>query len=127
MIVYACPDLIFASRIRAATDALGYVARPARDAAMLQKRLDRIDDGKANQAVTLVIVDLGLGDAGLDMIAQVREHDALLPVIAYGSHVLTDLLAAARQRGATHVTTNGAFTNNLDKLLQQFMPPGSSQ
>ena len=120
MIIYACPDLIFASRIRATTDALGYVSRPARGLVMLQKRLDRIDDGKPNDAVTLVIIDLGLGDVGLDMITAVRKHDDTLPVVAYASHVLTDVLAAASERGATQVTTNGAFTKNLEKILKEF-------
>ena len=121
MIIYACPDLLFASKIRSTADALQLVSRPARDEGMLQKRLDQVEDGKPNGPVGLVVIDLGLEDAGLAMIEQVRRHDAALPIVAYGSHVLTDLLEQAKQRGATLVTTNGNFTRNLEAILQEYV------
>lgn len=117
MIVYACPDLMFASRIAATARAYDRPARPARDMAMLQKRLDQVEDGKANEPVSLLIVDLGMNEVGLEMIRKTRSHDGDIAIIAYGSHVLTDLLQAAQDAGADRVMTNGSFTSNLETLL----------
>lgn len=117
MIIYACPDLMFASRIGATARAHAQTARPVRDLEMLQKRLDRIDDGKPNDAVTVLIVDLGLEHTGLEMIQRTKTHDANIMIIAYGSHVLTDLLQSAQDAGADRVMTNGSFASNLESLF----------
>jgi CheY-like chemotaxis protein len=123
MIVYCCADLIFATKVRSTAESLGIVTRPVRDADMLQKRLDRVDDGKANEPVTGLIVDLDTGAAGLDMIDQVRAHDAGIPVVAFGSHVAADQLNAARARGANPVLPRSAFTARLPELLQAMNNP----
>jgi hypothetical protein len=41
-------------------------------------------------------------------------------VLAFGSHVMTDLLQAARDRGADFVMSRGAFTSNLPDILDRF-------
>ena len=64
MIVYCCADLIFSTKVASTCEALGVVSRPARDVGMLRKRLDRVEDGKANGAVAAVMVDLEAGDKG---------------------------------------------------------------
>lgn len=117
MIIYACPDLMFASRISATARAHNCIARPARDLEMLQKRLDREDDGKPNEPVRVLIVDLGLEDTALEMIRQAKAHDSNITLIAYGSHVLTDLLQSAQQAGADRVMTNGSFASNLESIF----------
>lgn len=117
MIVYCCSDLIFATKVRSTADTLGVVSRPVRDAAMLANRLDRVDDGKANEPVAAVLIDLEAGDHALAMIEQAKVHDPSLPVICFASHVLTDLLLAAREKGADQVLTKGAFTARLPDLL----------
>ncbi len=119
MIVYCCPDLVFGSKIHSAAQALGIACRPARDAVALRNRLQQIDDGKLNEPVTGVIVDLGLGPAALEMIAQARQHHPAMPIVAYGSHLLTDLLARAREQGADFVMSNGQFAANLPDVLQR--------
>ncbi len=118
MVIYCCPDLIFATKIRATADALGVITRPARDAQALQNRLEQVPDGRANDPVTGVMIDLDLGDDALAFIQQVKRHDAAIPVIAYGSHVLVEQLAAAREAGANDVLTRGRFTAELPRLLQ---------
>ena len=117
MIVYCCADLIFATKVRSTCDALGSVSRPARNAEMLQKRLDRVDDGKPNDAVSLLLIDLDLGEPALELIRQARTHDADLTIIAWGPHVAVDLLKAAGQAGATQVMTRGSFTSNLPEII----------
>jgi DNA-binding NarL/FixJ family response regulator len=54
---------------------------------------------EAAAAASVVVVDLGRAGA-LDAIAAVA---GTVPVVAFGSHVDTDLLAAARAAGATVV------------------------
>lgn len=118
MIVYCCADLIFATKVRSTCDALGATSRPARNAEMLQKRLDRVDDGKANDPVALVLVDLDIGEPALELIATARAHDAELPIIAWGPHVAVDLLARANDAGATQSMARGAFTAQLPQIIE---------
>jgi DNA-binding NarL/FixJ family response regulator len=118
MIVYFCSDLFFATRVRSTSELLSVTARPVRDAAMLQARLDQVDDGRANEPVDALLVDLDTGEAGLAMIQQAKQHDPQVQVIAFGSHVAKDLLAAARDRGADQVMPRSAFTAQLPDLLK---------
>ncbi|MFN3166786.1 MAG: hypothetical protein ACE37H_06950 [Phycisphaeraceae bacterium] len=122
MIVYCCADLIFATKIRSTCDALGVVSRPARNTNMLQKRLDRVDDGKPNDAVTLVLIDLEIGEPALELISAARTYDTDLPVIAWGPHVAVKLLEAAGEAGASQVMARGAFTAQLPAIVERFKP-----
>lgn len=87
---------------------------------MLQKRLDRVEDGKANDAMTLLLVDLDMGEPALELIQQARAHDAELPIITWGPHVAVDLLNQAGEAGATEVMTRGSFTQKLPEIVEQF-------
>lgn len=126
MIVYCCADLIFATKIKGTCDALGLVSRPARDVAMLQKRLDRVDDGKPNDTVAAVLVDLDMGDAALPLIEQCKQHANPPTVVAWGPHVLVDLLKSAQQAGADQVMTRGNFTANLPAIIGFFKDTSAS-
>ena len=99
MIVYCCADLIFSTKVASTCEALGVVSRPARDVGMLQRRLDRVEDGKANDAVAAVMIDLEAGDKALEMIRVAAGHGADPAVIAFGPHVMTEALAAAKDAG----------------------------
>jgi DNA-binding NarL/FixJ family response regulator len=124
--VYCTTDLIFATRIRSTAESLGVPARPARDTAALDNRLRRVDDGKANDPVTGVMVDLEMGEAGLGLIEQVKAFDGGIPVVAFGSHVATELLQAARRRGADFVMPRSQFTMLLPDLLRQHGGPAGA-
>lgn len=119
MIVYCCADLIFATKVRSTAEALNLVTRPVRNAEMLQKRLDRIDDGKPNDPVTGLIIDLETGDLGLELIEQAKQHETSPTVVAFAPHVMVDTLEAASQRGADQVMPRGGFTARLPAILQQ--------
>lgn len=120
MIVYCCADLIFATRIRSTAESLGLTTRPVRNAEMLRKRLEQEDDGKPNEPVSALMLDLDTGEEGLPLIDQTKEHDPTIPVIAFGAHVAVDLLEAARAHGADTVMPRGAFTTQLPALLRQY-------
>lgn len=87
---------------------------------MLQKRLDRIEDGKANEPITLLLIDLDIGESALTLIEQARAHDAELPIIAWGPHVAVDLLKAAGKAGASDVMTRGSFTAKLPDIVTAY-------
>lgn len=118
MIVYCTHDLIFATKIRSTADALGVVSRPARNADMLAARLACLDDGKGNEPVTGVLVDLEMGEAGLNLVRQARNHASAPAVVAFGSHVAADLLAAAESAGAHQVMARSRFSATLPAMLQ---------
>lgn len=120
MIIYACADLIFATKISSTAQALDVVARPVRDAEMLRKRLDRVDDGKPNFRVQCFMVDLDMGDIALKLIEQARAHDDAPHIIAFGSHVAHDLLKAAGEHGAHEVRPRSAFTARLPETLTAY-------
>ena len=120
MIAYCCQDLIFATKIRSTAEAMGVLSRPVRDREMLRKRLERVDDGKANEPLSALMIDLDTGETGLELIQEAKAFDDHLPVVAFGSHVATDLLHSARQRGADFVMPRSAFSASLPDLLQRF-------
>ena len=120
MIVYCCADLIFATKVRSTCDALGAISRPARNTEMLQNRLGQIDDGKANEPVTLVLIDLDMGEPALELITTARTHQADLPIIAWGPHVAVQLLNQAGQAGASDVMTRGSFTAKLPEIIEAY-------
>lgn len=119
MIVYCCSDLIFATKVRATAEALGVPTRPTRDAQALRNRLDRVDDGRLNDPVTAVLVDLEVPDATA-LIAQAKRHDGRIPVVAFGSHVATQVLQQAREAGADLVLPRSAFVMQLPDLLRRY-------
>jgi hypothetical protein len=129
MIVYACRDLIFATKVRATAEALGLASRPARDAAALHQRLMCVDDGKGHAAVTGVLIDMDLGAEALALIRQAKTVLPAIPgrpavpgvpgVVAFGSHVATELLDAARAAGADFVLPRSQFTANLPAILER--------
>ncbi|MCE9592420.1 MAG: hypothetical protein K8S99_18090 [Planctomycetes bacterium] len=119
MITYACQDLIFATKIRSTAETLGVPCRPTRDPAALGNRLNRVEDGKLNEPVTGLLIDLEMGEAGLALLDQIKAFDAKIPVVAFGAHVATEVLDAARERGADFVMARGMFTANLPDILKR--------
>jgi hypothetical protein len=125
MIVYCTQDLIFATKIRSTADAIGIVSRPARNEEMLAARLACLDDGKGNEPVTGVLVDLEMGEAGLDLVRQARYHACAPTVVAFGSHVAVDLLAAAESAGAHQVMARSRFSAILPAMLETLARRGN--
>lgn len=117
MIIYCCQDLIFATKIHSTAEALGLTCRPARNLEALQKRLDRVDDGKPFGEVVAVIVDLTIGEDALDLIDLAKQHDPAPQVVAFAPHVEVDMLEEAGKRGADRVMPRGAFSTQLPDLL----------
>ena len=120
MVIYCCHDLIFATKIRSTAETLGVPTRPARDVEALRNRLDCVDDGKLNEPVTAVLIDLELGELGLELLDTVKAHATEAPVVVFGSHVAKQILQIAHDRGADFVMPRSQFHTNLPAILDRF-------
>lgn len=105
-------DLIFTSRVTATARDLGLAVKAARTA-------DGIIQLAGKQAPRCVIVDLA--NPGLvlpDLLARLAETCQPMPrVVAYGSHVDTDTLRAAREAGCDPVWPRSKFVEELSGAL----------
>jgi CheY-like chemotaxis protein len=117
MILYLAADLIWATKIKSTAESVGIAARPARSLEMLEARL-------ADSPVKAIVLDLDKPDEALAFIARLRGSaasptDRQIKILAWGPHVATDHLAAAKTAGADAVLTRGAFDHRMSEILQQ--------
>ena len=66
----------------------------------------------------LVIVDLNARSEPVATIARIRATQKELPVVAFLSHVQTELAAKAKAAGSTEVMPRSMFTQNLARILE---------
>lgn len=110
------PDLACSSQVTSAASRTG---------AQLEvvMNLDRLVEWAAQRTPTLVILDLNT--PGLDcqsLLAQLKALPAVPRTIAFGPHVHTARLDAARQAGCDEVLSRGEFYARLAQLIA---PPAS--
>jgi CheY-like chemotaxis protein len=110
-------DLIFTSRITGTARALGLDVRQARTP---QALLDL-----ARQGPRGVLIDLGFpGLALADLISRLNQVCPAMPrLVAYGSHVDTASLKAARAAGCDPVLPRSKFVEDLAKDLPNWLAP----
>lgn len=75
--------------------------------------LDEMD----KQQAKLVIVDLNAHQSPLETVASLRAGDSEIPIIAFFSHVQTDLGIRARDAGCTEVMPRSKFTKQLAAIF----------
>jgi hypothetical protein len=107
-----CDDMIFSSRITGTGQALGLTIKPARSLAVLEELL-------AKEWPNCLILDLGYPSLVIqDLIANLGRSGKAMPrIVAYGSHVDTATLQAARQAGCDIVLPRSKFVEELPKSL----------
>lgn len=127
MIAYLASDLLWASKIKGAADAMGLPCRPVRTMEMLEARLLDSD-------VRGLVIDLEAPEeTALAMIRRAKRARAPITgseqappnllglqeirVVAFGPHVERDRLQAARDAGADDVMPRGAFAAHLEDVL----------
>lgn len=115
MIAAIVDDLLFGSKILAATDAAGEHVTFVRGAA------DPVTEA-ASAGASLVIVDLGRAGAAETIRELRRALGEAVSIVAFASHVRTDLIAAARQAGADRVLARSAFVAELPSLVRGSTP-----
>lgn len=102
-------DLIFSSKIRSTAQTLEVELVVARTQEKLQAEI---------AAVGLLIVDLNLeGDDPIEMIRTAAKQENPPHIIAFCSHVQTELADAARQAGADAVWPRSKFVLELPAIL----------
>jgi CheY-like chemotaxis protein len=114
-----CDDLIFTSRVTGTARDLGYTFKTARSTAALNQLLE-------TDRPVCIILDLANPDLVIaDFMSCVRQLGAPIPrVVAYGSHVDTAILKAARAARCDKVLTRSQFVEELPVHLREWMTFG---
>jgi CheY-like chemotaxis protein len=120
-VVHFITDMLFASKVREAAKHVGLTIQGARDLQAF---------ATAARGAKLVIVDLRVPQAldALDALAGDPATRAI-PCVAFIDHERTDLMDAARAKGAGQVMAKGQFANALPRLLQAVLgtpPPAAA-
>jgi hypothetical protein len=115
MVLYAASDLVWSTRIRAAAEDAGVPSRPVRDVGMLEARL-------ADSPVRALVVDLEAFEMAMSLLSRLRgpaaeDRERRVRTLAFGPHVATERLEAARGAGADRVLARGAFDRRLGEIL----------
>ncbi len=115
-----CDDLMFASRITGEARALGLTVNHVRS-------LDQLFALARQETPLCVVVDLSFPALELpNLFSRLAEACPTRPrVVAYGSHVDTDRLRAARSAGCDPVLPRSKFVEELPKKLPEWLqtPP----
>lgn len=115
VIMVACHDLMFRSKVETTLGHMGHVALTLR----------AVDDPAAVVAANhpvAAIVDLGLGEERWRRIVAVaRASEPPLPVLAFGSHVDREMQAAAREAGCDLVVANSRLARELPALVDRLL------
>ena len=111
-----CDDLMFASRITGEARALGLTVKTARS-------LDQLLALASKESPSCILLDLSFPGLELPQLIQrlIEGGSARPRLIAYGSHVDTDRLQAARLAGCDPVLPRSKFVEELPKALPQWM------
>ena len=72
-----------------------------------------------NQQPKLVVVDLNARQSPLDAISALRNRNHSVPVVAFLSHVQTELAGRAREAGCTEVMPRSKFTKELAAIFSR--------
>ncbi len=102
-------DLFFQMKLAETAKHLGVEVKVAANAEGLLSLMD--------PEPKLVIVDLNARSQPIQAVERLRAAKPDLPVIAFLSHVQTDLAAQARAAGCSQVIPRSVFTQNLASLL----------
>ncbi len=119
MILYHSADLIWATKIKGAAEALGFAARPVRSIEMLEARL-------ADSPVVALIVDLDAPEVAIALVQRVRLNpmspsvtsQRRIKVMAFGPHVAVAEMQAAKAAGADTVMARGAFSTRMSNVIK---------
>ncbi len=103
-------DLFFQMKIAETAKQLGVDFKVATTSEALLSLLD--------PPTRLVIIDLNARSNPVATIEQLRATHKDMPVVAFLSHVQTDLAAMARAAGCLDVLPRSVFTQNLAALLE---------
>jgi CheY-like chemotaxis protein len=67
----------------------------------------------------LIVVDLNARQSPLDAISALRQRNQNIPIVAFLSHVQTELASRARDAGCTEVMPRSKFTKELAVIFSR--------
>ena len=108
-VVALMDDLFFQMKLAETAKQLGVEVKVATNGDALMALMD--------SAPKLVIVDLNARSQPLQVIEKVRQSNKDVRVVAFLSHVQTQLAAQAQAAGCTEVLPRSSFTQNLAAIL----------
>jgi CheY-like chemotaxis protein len=108
-VVALMDDLFFQMKLAETAKQLGVEVKVATNGDALM--------GLMESAPRLVIVDLNARSQPLQAIEKVRQNNKDVRVVAFLSHVQTQLAAQAQAAGCTEVLPRSSFTQNLAAIL----------
>src|ERR1700691_2768987 len=117
------------AQVAALVDDLFFQAKIMETAKQLGVQLKTFGTGPAllaevlQTAPRLVIIDLNARQGAIEAIEQLHALAASVPIVAFLSHVQTELAARAKAAGCRDVMPRSAFTMNLAKILTTAQPP----
>ena len=111
-VVALVDDLFFQTRIAETGRQVGVDLKTVKTGEELLTELARAD-------ASLIIVDLNARNGPLEAIEMMRDRASQVPVVAFLSHVQTELAERARAAGCTQVLPRSKFTQHLATLLTQ--------
>ena len=115
MILALVDDLFFSSKISETARQLNRPLRLVKDRAQTLIELEACPEK--------LIVDLNAKCNPTEVIREVRQLRPALPIVAFGSHVQTELLQAARDAGCEQVVARSYFSSHLPEILGPALPP----
>ena len=109
-VVALMDDLFFQMKLAETAKQLGVEVKVATNGDALVRLME--------SAPRLVIVDLNARSQPLQAIEKVRQNNKDVRVVAFLSHVQTQLAAQAQAAGCTEVLPRSSFTQNLAAILR---------
>lgn len=110
MIVAYITDLFFQAKVEETARLLAAGLKIVSSASDLSRALE--------QDSSLLLVDLNASGDPAGLIAQAKRKNPRLPVIAYFSHVQTELEEKALRAGADRVLPRSRFSRELARILR---------
>ncbi len=113
-------DLFFISKVTGTGSALDYPIRLVPKGSMLAELI-------ANPEINSIFVDLEQKMLRLEQIVEAIANREAVSLIAFGAHVQTDVLKAARALGFDAVMPRSQFTNELPSLIAHLKGESSQE
>ena len=115
-VVAVVTDLFFMTKISSTAGALGVPVEVVRT-------LDELSERLTDRRGALVLIDLEAdGVVAAEAIRLCKQAAHRRRIVAFGPHVRTDLITAAREAGADEVLARSAFVARLPALLKERPP-----
>jgi len=109
-----CKDLFFSSKVTGTAEALGLKVDVLEDSVQLAEKLTEF-------SCRCLILDLAMPGLNVAEVVESLPAENRPVVIAFGSHVLTELLQSAREAGCDEVMPKSQFVSTLAKILKQYL------